>query len=106
MWGIGPYTASAVLASVCGRVEPPIDVNMAWVLGRFFGSQTGSERSRNLSLQALLCLVVIGEDSLRVNWAILDFAALVCKARCSLCQQCLLRTECRYFNGNTTLLPL
>src|SRR6266550_4086074 len=36
--GIGPYTASAVLAIVYGRAEPLLDVNMARCLWRFFGS--------------------------------------------------------------------
>lgn len=36
--GIGPYTASAVMAAVYGLHEPLVDVNMARVLGRFFGS--------------------------------------------------------------------
>jgi A/G-specific adenine glycosylase len=33
--GIGPYTASAVLAIVHGRAEPLLDVNMARLLERF-----------------------------------------------------------------------
>lgn len=43
--GIGPYTASAVLAIVCGRAEPLLDVNMARVLGRFLGSSVSAEAS-------------------------------------------------------------
>src|SRR5258708_19186821 len=36
--GIGPCTASAVLASVYGRAEALLDVNMARLLGWFLGS--------------------------------------------------------------------
>ncbi len=36
--GIGPYTASAVLAIVYWRAEPLLDVNMARLLGRFVGA--------------------------------------------------------------------
>jgi A/G-specific adenine glycosylase len=104
--GIGPYTASAVLAVVFGQVEALVDVNAARVLGRFFGSPAGPGRSRDRSLQALSRLVVGGEDSLRVNRAVLDFAALVCRARCPLCQACPLRTRCQYFGANADLLPL
>jgi len=35
--GVGPYTASAVMATVYGLHEPLVDVNMARVLSRFFG---------------------------------------------------------------------
>jgi A/G-specific adenine glycosylase len=108
--GIGLYTASAVLAVVFGQVEALVDVNMARLLGRFFGSLAGSGRSRDRSLQTLSRLVVGGEDSLRVNWAVLDFAALACRSRRLLCQECPLRSRCQYFsanaNPNANLLPL
>ena len=48
--GIGPYTASAVLAIVYGRAEPLLDVNMARLLGRFLGLARARRRS---SCQAL-----------------------------------------------------
>jgi A/G-specific adenine glycosylase len=80
--GIGPYTASAVLAIVYGRAEPLLDVNMTRLLGRFLGSsqRTGASSKR--------CLVV--------NWAALDFGALVCRARRPLCPECPLRARCQY----------
>jgi A/G-specific adenine glycosylase len=101
MRGIGPYTASAVLATVYGRAEPLVDVNMKRLLGRFFGAQVGSESRRNPSLQALSYRLVSGADSLRVNWAVLDFGALMCRARHPLCQECPLRTGCQFFKPAT-----
>src|SRR2546421_1649029 len=43
--GIGPYTASAVLAIVYGQAEALLDVNMARLLSRFLGSSEGAEAS-------------------------------------------------------------
>jgi A/G-specific adenine glycosylase len=94
--GIGPYTASAVLAIVYGRAEPLFDVNMARLLGRFLGSLERTEASPRRTLYALALRLVSSKRSLEVNWAALDFGARVCKARRPLCQECPLRTRCAY----------
>jgi len=94
--GIGPYTASAVLAIVYGRAEPLLDVNMARLLGRFLGSSEGAEASPKRTLHALALRLVRGKRSLVVNWAALDFGALVCRARRPLCPECPLRARCKY----------
>ena len=94
--GIGPYTASAVLAIVYGRGEPLLDVNMARCLWRFFGSPEPATQGSKRWLQALALRLVSGKRSLQVNWAVLDFGALVCKARRPRCQECPLRARCRY----------
>ncbi len=94
--GIGPYTASAVQAVVCRRAEPLLDVNMARLLGRFLGSSVSAEVSPGRALHALALRLVRGKRSLEVNWAALDFGALVCRARRPLCPECPLRTRCEY----------
>jgi A/G-specific adenine glycosylase len=88
--GIGPYTASAVLAIVYGRAEPLLDVNMARLLGRFLGPSSGIEVSPRRILFALALRLVRGKRHLEVNWAALDFGALVCRARSPL------RARCQY----------
>src|SRR5438874_13556871 len=95
--GIGPYTASAVLAIVYGQAEPLLDANLARLLGRCFGlSQTLSRSSRRRLLQALALHLVRDERSLQVNWAALDFGTLVCRPRRPLCPCCPLRSACAY----------
>ena len=95
--GIGPYTASAVLAVVYGQGEPLLDSNLARLLGRCFGlSQSVSRSSRRRLLRALALRLVWGERSLQVNWAALDFGALVCRPRRPLCPCCPLRSACAY----------
>jgi A/G-specific adenine glycosylase len=94
--GIGPYTASTALAIVHGRAEPFVDVNMVRLLRRFFGLPAGTASGVKRSLHALGLRLVKGKHSLQVNWAVLDFAALVCRARRPLCLQCPLRDGCRY----------
>ena len=94
--GIGPYTASAVLAIVYGRAEPLLDVNMARCLWRFFGSPEPATQGSKRWLQALALRLVSGKRSLQVNWAVLDFGALVCKAGRPRCQECPLQARCQY----------
>ena len=94
--GIGPYTASAVLAIVYGRAEPLLDVNMARLLGRFLGVPGPAGASPGRTLHALAHRLVRSTRSLEVNWAALDFGALVCRARRPLCPECPLLTRCGY----------
>ena len=94
--GIGPYTASAVLALVYGRAEPLLDVNMARVLGRFLGPPKGLEANHKRTLHAHALRLVSCKHALGVNWAALDFGALVCRARNPLCPECPLRARCHY----------
>ena len=94
--GIGPYTASAVLAIVYGRAEPLLDVNMARLLGRFLMSPEHTEARPRRMLHALALRLVSSKRSLEVNWAALDFGALVCCARQPRCPECPLRARCEY----------
>ncbi len=94
--GIGPYTASAVLALVYGRAEPLLDVNMARLLGRFLGPPEGAEARPRRALHAYALRLVRSKRALEVNWAALDFGALVCRARNPLCPECPLRARCQY----------
>jgi len=94
--GIGPYTASAVLALVYGRAEPLLDVNMARVLGRFLGPPKGLEAKPKRTLHTHALRLVRSKRALEVNWAVLEFGALVCRARHPLCPECPLRARCQY----------
>ena len=94
--GVGPYTASTVMVAVYGLHEPFLNVNMARVLGRFFGIGACDSNVRRTFLHSLACHLVRCECSLSVNWAVLDLAALVCRARSPLCQECYLREECQF----------
>ena len=62
--GIGPYTASAVLAIVYGRAEPLLDVNMARLLGRFLASPEHTEARPRRMLHALALRLVRSKRSL------------------------------------------
>jgi len=95
--GIGQYTSAAILLVVHGLDEPLLDANMARVLERYFGPRTYFDIRDDPYLHALARHVVHGPNSLEVNWAILDFAALICKAKRPLCARCPVHTKCQFF---------
>lgn len=95
--GIGQYTSAAILLVVHGHDEPLLDANMARVLERYFGPRTHFDIRDDPYLHALACHVVRRPNSLEVNWAILDFAALICKAKRPLCEQCPVHAKCKFF---------
>jgi A/G-specific adenine glycosylase len=97
--GIGQYIASTILTVVYGKAEPFLDVNMARVLERFFGPRKLADIRDDAYLQTLSRKVVEGKDSLALNWAILDLAALICKPGKPNCTACPLQAKCRFNNS-------
>jgi len=100
--GIGQYIANAALLTLFNHPEPLIDVNMARVLERFFGPRKLADIRYDPYLQTLARRVVNTENSLQVNWAILDLGASVCKNGTPLCVQCPLRAKCKFYKQSAT----
>ena len=94
----GQYLANAVELTVFNQRSPLLDVNMARVLERYFGKRKLADIRYDPYLQDLSYKVVDHPDSKNLNWAILDFAALICKAKTPLCNICFLAFKCNYFN--------
>lgn len=93
----GQYIANATMSVVHDQPYPLLDVNMARVLERFFGKRKLSDIRYDPYLQELAYKVIDVKDSKILNWAILDFAATVCKARIPNCQACLLNVKCSFY---------
>jgi len=96
--GVGQYIANAVFLFCHDKPHPLVDVNMARVLERFFGPRKLADIRYDPYLQQLAHAVVAGKISHKLNWAILDLAATVCKLRAPLCDKCPLSALCRYYN--------
>lgn len=93
--GVGQYVASAILVIHHGKREPFLDVNMARVLERYFGPRQLADIRYDPWLQDLARKIVQGRDPLTTNFAILDFAALVCTSKRPHCSSCPLRRACK-----------
>ncbi len=101
---IGQYIANAVLMFCHGQRQPLLDVNMARVLERFFGPRKLADIRYDPYLQQLARGVLPKKKFREFNWAILDFAALICRSRNPLCPECPLRNRCKYAKKNKTTL--
>ena len=94
--GIGQYIANAVFMFDHGVPKPLLDVNMARVLERYFGSKRLADIRYDPYLQSLGHSIVHYHDPASVNWAILDLAALICTPSKPLCEKCPVRRDCKY----------
>lgn len=98
---IGNYIASVVLTTFHGGKEPFVDVNMARVVDRFFGPRKLVDIRDDPYLHSLAHQIVKHKsDSLLLNWAVLDFAALVCQARRPRCSACPMTARCSWYSQN------
>jgi len=94
--GIGQYIANAILLLCHGQPQPLLDVNMARVLERIFGPRQMVDIRYDPYLQILARRVVGKGNPVKLNWAILDLAAMICTPRDPKCPQCPLVSTCKF----------
>jgi A/G-specific adenine glycosylase len=94
---IGQYIANAIELFIHNKPSPLVDVNMARLLERYFGERKMADIRYDPYLQNLSYKIVNHKRAKDINWAILDFAALVCKAKNPICKFCPLNSSCSYF---------
>ncbi|WP_159519423.1 HhH-GPD family protein [Sunxiuqinia indica] len=97
---MGQYITNAFELYVLKKKAPLLDVNMARLLERFFGERKMADIRHDPYLQTLAYRVVDTEKSREINWAILDFGALVCRKIAPKCYICSLSKKCKYYNQN------
>jgi A/G-specific adenine glycosylase len=94
---MGQYIANAVELVIFDEPSPLVDVNMARVLERFFGVRKMADIRYDPYLQELSYKIVGHKNPKAINWAILDFAAFVCKAQKPICNICPINSRCFFF---------
>lgn len=94
--GIGQYIGNAVLLFCHGIPRPLLDVNMARVLERVFGQRKLADIRYDPYLQQLAQEIVKCNEPARVNWAIIDMAALICLPRNPQCGSCPFSRTCKW----------
>jgi len=98
--GVGPYIAHSVLVSAFGNRLAVVDTNVLRVLDRFFGIRSMRPRPRTdpAIWEAAQKLLPREASKCREwNYALLDFAALVCRWARPHCELCPCRRRCSYF---------
>lgn len=97
--GVGEYAANAVLCFAYRRDVPVIDANVCRVIGRLFNLRPKGEARRDrrfIEKAYSLHKCVPSGRSGEYNWALLDFAAGVCRPGKPLCTMCPLNDLCLY----------
>lgn len=94
--GVGQYVSNAILLFQHGIARPLLDVNMARVLERVVRPRALADIRYDPWLQEAAAWLVKHDRPEIVNWAILDYAAAVCKARSPSCDHCRLRESCSW----------
>lgn len=90
------YISNAFEVFVLNRHSPLLDVNMARVLIRYFGFTPKSDMRNDKLLQDIANTVIRVQSFKELNWAFLDFAALVCKTKKPHCYKCELKKYCKF----------
>jgi DNA (cytosine-5)-methyltransferase 1 len=90
------YISNAFELFILNHRSALIDVNMSRVLSRFFNPQEFKDVRNDKPLQDLAYDVINVKKCKELNWAILDYAALVCKKK-PACSECKLKSRCRFF---------
>ncbi len=87
--GVGLYATNAVLSFSQNKDVPLVDTNFIRIIDRIFGFKSEKSRARNdKKIWEFATMLVPKGRSREFNLAVLDFAAILCKAqkpRCDIC---------------------
>jgi A/G-specific adenine glycosylase len=93
---VGQYVAYAIQSYRGIWRFPLLDAGMARVIERCFGPRELADIRYDAKLQEICQRVVDTEQPLKISWAILDLAALVCRPKNPLCDKCPVERLCRF----------
>jgi len=96
------YISNAYELFILNHRAALLDVNMSRVLSRFFNPQEFKDVRNDKAMQELSHNVINIKNCKELNWAILDYAASICKASKPLCYDCKLSSRCKYFSLSKT----
>ena len=94
--GVGPYGAGAIAALAFGQRAPMIDINVMRVLNRVFSFPVAPRNAPPRRLREFTLSLSPPGREVEFNLAMLDFAALICRARDPRHALCPLRNICDY----------
>lgn len=100
IYGIGDYTARAILCFAYLQDVPVVDTNIARILIRVLDipgkPPTNPSRNRNL-IDIMEELIPIG-NAQHFNWGLIDLGAFICKSTNPRCGDCPLKNLCAFFS--------
>jgi DNA (cytosine-5)-methyltransferase 1 len=97
----GLYIANAYELFMFQNKKPLLDKNMSRILKRFYEPGEFIDVRNDKKLQDIANKVVNVKACKELNWAILDYAALVCKVKDPACSSCKLNAFCLYYKAKS-----
>lgn len=94
--GVGQYVANAIVLFCQNGREPLLDSGMSRLVERCFGARTLVDIRYDPWLQNLAKHLVDHANPVELNWAMLDLAALVCRPKAPLCDECPVNAFCEF----------
>jgi A/G-specific adenine glycosylase len=102
--GIGQYGAGAIVSQALKQRAPMIDINVMRIVHRVFSVRFAPRQNPSRDLREfVLSLIPEGKEA-EFNLALLDFGALVCRARNPLHEQCPMAEFCDFNLARLKLL--
>ena len=101
--GVGDYVAAAVRMFAFNLPDTLVDTNTVRVAARYFGFSYHAESRRNSEVRTAVARLHDRTQPRRSGQALLDFAALVCRARGPRCGECPMSVRCVYFSQHNAL---
>jgi A/G-specific adenine glycosylase len=98
--GVGDYVAAAVRIFAFNVPDTLVDTNTVRVAARYLGFSYGAESRRNSTVRAAVGRLHDHTQPRRFGRALLDFAALVCRAPTPRCDMCPMSSRCAYVSQN------
>ena len=97
--GVGQYVGNAIELFAHNRAMPLLDANMARVMERVIRPRELSDIRHDPWLQEICTELVQSNNSVDINWAILDIGGLLCRPSKPECGSCPLSSLCNYHQG-------
>lgn len=104
--GIGNYTGNAILCFGYNKPYAIVDTNVIRVFERFFDFKSSSKRPHtDKKVWEFAQMFIPVNNYVDYNYGLLDFAAVVCRAKKPMCSNCLIYDMCCYNLKNSTSQP-
>lgn len=95
LYGVGDYISNAVLCFAFEKRVPIVDTNVMRVYERVFNLKSSKSRPRtDKKIWDFAEKVLPSEKYVEYNYALLDFASGICRAKNPLCSICEAKTIC------------
>jgi A/G-specific adenine glycosylase len=94
--GVGPYVAEAVRCFASGQPTVIMDTNTVRVAARYFGFAYTPESRRKKQVIQSVSYLISTQQPADSNYALLDFAATICRAQKPDHENCPLASKCAY----------